>query len=114
MEIWSALAAGISAPAAYSFLVFNLLCAPCFAAMGAIRREMNNRKWFWFAIGYQTVLAYAVSFCIYQISNFAATGAFAIGTVFAVAVAAVFIYLLIRPYGEEKIRSRKIHMAKAE
>lgn len=114
VEIWSALAAGISAPAAYSFLVFNLLCAPCFAAMGAIRREMNNRKWFWFAIGYQTVLAYAVSFCIYQISNFAATGAFAIGTVFAVAVAAVFIYLLIRPYGEEKMRNRKIHMAKAE
>ncbi len=113
-EIWSALAAGISAPAAYSFLVFNLLCAPCFAAMGAIKREMNNRKWFWFAIGYQTVLAYAVSFCIYQISNFAATGAFAIGTVFAVAVAAAFIYLLVRPYREGKIRSRKIHMAKAE
>ena len=113
-EIWSALAAGISAPAAYSFLVFNLLCAPCFAAMGAIKREMNNRKWFWFAIGYQTVLAYAVSFCIYQISNFAATGAFAIGTVFAVAVAAAFIYLLVRPYREGKIRSRKINMAKAE
>lgn len=64
VEIWSPLAATITPVAAYAFLVFNLLCAPCFAAMGAIKREMNNTKWFWFAIGYQTILAYIVGLCI--------------------------------------------------
>lgn len=59
--------AGLTKVAGYSFLAFNLLCAPCFAAMGAIKREMNNRKWFWFAIGYQTLFAYIVSLCIYQL-----------------------------------------------
>ena len=63
-EIWGTLANSMSQIAAYSFLVFNLLCAPCFAAMGAIKREMNNAKWFWFAIGYQCLLAYLVSLCI--------------------------------------------------
>lgn len=66
-EIWGTLAANYSALAAYSFLVFNLLCAPCFAAIGAIKREMNNARWTWFAIGYQTGFAYMVSFCIYQL-----------------------------------------------
>ncbi len=66
-EVWGSLAGSMTAVAAYSFLVFNLLCAPCFAAMGAIKREMNNAKWFWFAIGYQTGLAYLVSLCVYQI-----------------------------------------------
>lgn len=69
VEIWGQLAGSLSAVAAYSFLVFNLLCAPCFAAMGAIKREMNNIKWFWFAIGYQTILAYIVSLCIFQIGT---------------------------------------------
>ena len=68
-EIWGQLAGSLSTVAAYSFLVFNLLCAPCFAAMGAIKREMNNTKWFFTAIGYQTLLAYVVSLCIYQIGN---------------------------------------------
>lgn len=99
-EIWGSLAADMSAVAAYSFLVFNLLCAPCFAAMGAIKREMNNWKWFWFAIGYQTVLAYIVSLCIYQIGTLANTGAFGLGTVFAVVFIAGFLYLLFRPYKE--------------
>ena len=72
-EIWSVLAASMTGAAAYSFLVFNLLCAPCFAAMGAIKREMNDAKWFWFAIGYQCGLAYAVSLCIYQFGLFFAT-----------------------------------------
>ncbi len=68
-EIWGNLANSMTSLAAYSFLVFNLLCAPCFAAMGAIRREMNSKKWFWFAIGYQTGLAYVVSLIIYQVGN---------------------------------------------
>lgn len=86
--------------AAYSFLVFNLLCAPCFAAMGAIKREMNNQKWFWFAIGYQCGLAYVVSLCIYQIGMFVSTGVFGIGTVVAILLIIRFIYLLLRPYKE--------------
>ncbi len=99
-EVWQTLAATMTGVAAYSFLVFNLLCAPCFAAMGAIKREMNNRKWFWFAIGYQTVLAYIVAFCIYQIGTLVTTGSFGIGTVFAFVCVAGFIYLLVRPYKE--------------
>ena len=89
--------------AAYSFLVFNLLCAPCFAAMGAIKREMNNTKWFWFAIGYQTLLAYVVSLCIYQIGALI-TGqiSFGIGTVVAILLIIGFLYLLFRPYKESK------------
>ncbi len=99
-EIWGNLAAVMTPAAAYGFLVFNLLCAPCFAAMGAIRREMNSTRWFWIAVGYQTLLAYAVSMCIYQIGTLAAGGGFGIGTFAAFAVAAVFIYLLLRPYKE--------------
>ncbi len=97
-EVWSVLAASMTGIAAYSFLVFNLLCAPCFAAMGAIKREMNNTKWFWFAIGYQCGLAYAVSLCIYQIGSFFTEGRFGIGTVAAVLMVAAFLYLLLRPY----------------
>ena len=93
-------AGSMTAIAAYSFLVFNLLCAPCFAAMGAIKREMNNAKWFWFAIGYQTVLAYIVSLCVYQVGTWITTGVFGIGTVIALIFIAAFIYLLFRPYRE--------------
>lgn len=99
-EIWGTLAGSMTAVAAYSFLVFNLLCAPCFAAMGAIKREMNNAKWFWFAIGYQTLLAYVVSLCVYQIGTFITTGAFGIGVVVAIILIIGFIYLLVRPYRE--------------
>lgn len=101
-EIWGALAGSMTAVAAYSFLVFNLLCAPCFAAMGAIKREMNNTKWFWFAIGYQTLLAYVVSLCVYQLGNLFTGGGFGIGTVVAVICVVGFIYLLFRPYKESK------------
>ena len=101
-EIWGQLAGSMTAVAAYSFLVFNLLCAPCFAAMGAIKREMNNAKWFWFAIGYQTLLAYVVSLCVYQIGNVLSGGAFGLGTVVAVILVIGFIYLLVRPYKESK------------
>ena len=99
-EIWGQLAGSLSTVAAYSFLVFNLLCAPCFAAMGAIKREMNNTKWFFTAIGYQTLLAYVVSLCIYQIGNLFIGGGFGIGTVVAVLLIIGFVYLLVRPYKE--------------
>ncbi len=99
-EIWGSLAGSMTAVAAYSFLVFNLLCAPCFAAMGAIKREMNNAKWFWFAIGYQTLLAYVVSLCIYQIGTLITAGTFGIGTIVAFLLVAGFVYLLVRPYKE--------------
>ncbi|WP_143320723.1 ferrous iron transport protein B [Clostridium sp. HBUAS56010] len=96
-EIWGTLAGSMTTLAAYSFLVFNLLCAPCFAAMGAIKREMNNIRWFWFAIGYQTLLAYVVSLCVYQIGMLVTEGTFGVFTVVAFVLIAGFIYLLVRP-----------------
>ena len=101
-EVWGTLAHSMSAIAAYSFLVFNLLCAPCFAAMGAIKREMNNTKWFFFAIGYQCGLAYLVSLCIFQIGSLFTGATFGFGTIFAVAIIIAFIYLLFRPYKQSK------------
>ena len=101
-EIWGNLAQVMTPIAAYGFLVFNLLCAPCFAAMGAIKREMNNAKWFWFAIGYQCGLAYIVALCIYQIGTLLTGGGFGIGTVVAFVLVAAFLYLLFRPYKESK------------
>ncbi len=100
-EIWGNLVQAMTPIAAFGFMVFNLLCAPCFAAMGAIKREMNNRKWFWTAIGYQCVLAYIVSMCIYQIGTVFTTGAFGIGTVVAVLFVIGFLYLLFRPAPKE-------------
>ena len=100
-EIWGNLASVMTPVAAYGFLVFNLLCAPCFAAMGAIKREMNNAKWFWFAIGYQCGLAYVVALCIYQIGSVVTGGAFGIGTVVAILLVVGFLYLLFRPYKED-------------
>ena len=100
IEIWGSLANAMTPVAAYSFLVFNLLCAPCFAAMGAIKREMNNTKWFWFAIGYQTFLAYVVALCIYQIGTLITAGTFGLGTVVAFVLVIGFLYLLFRPYKE--------------
>jgi len=95
-EIWSTLAASFTTLAAFSFLVFNLLCAPCAAAMGAIKREMNNMRWFWAAIGYQCGLAYIVSLCIYQFGMMF-TGHFGIGTVIAFLLTAGFLFMLFRP-----------------
>ena len=100
VEFWGQLAGSMSAVAAYSFLVFNLLCAHCFAAMGAIKREMNNTKWFLFAIGYQCLLAYVVSLCIYQIGMLVTGGGFGIFTAVAFLLIIGFIYLLFRPYRE--------------
>ena len=113
-EIWGNLAAAMTPIAAYGFLVFNLLCAPCFAAMGAIKREMNNTKWFFFAIGYQCGLAYLVSLCIYQIGTLVTGGGFGIWTVVAFAIIIGFLYLLFRPYKESGSLNVKVKgMAKA-
>ena len=114
-EIWGNLAANMSSIAAYSYLIFNLLCAPCFAAMGAIKREMNNAKWFWFAIGYQCLLAYVVSLCAFQIGGlFTGAATFGFWTVVAILLIIGFIYLLFRPYKESKTLTIKAgNMAKA-
>lgn len=99
---------GLSQLAGYSFLAFNLLCAPCFAAIGAIKREMNSAKWTWFAIGYQCVFAYAVALMIYQIGSIFTGGLNIIGLVFAVAVLAGIIYMLAKPYKESTKLTAKV------
>ena len=96
--------------AGYSFLVFNLLCAPCFAAIGAIRREMNSAKWTWFAIGYQCAFAYAVSLMINQFGLLFAGNANVIGLIFAAAVLVFMIYMLVRPYKESTKLSKKLNV----
>lgn len=107
VEIWGMLASSFTPLAAYSFLVFNLLCAPCFAAMGAIKREMNSAKWTMFAIGYQTIFAYAVALCIYQIGSLFTGGGFGVFTVIAFLLVALFVWLLFRPYKESNsLRAR--------
>ena len=113
-EVWGSLAAVMTPVAAYGFLTFNLLCAPCFAAMGAIKREMNNRKWFWFAIGYQCLLAYVAAMCIYQLGTFFTGGGFGIGTAAAILLVIGFLYLLCRPYKEPgSLRTAAAGVAKA-
>ena len=113
-EIWGTLANSMSQIAAYSFLVFNLLCAPCFAAMGAIKREMNNAKWFWFAIGYQCLLAYLVSLCIFQFGTLFTGGGFGIGTVAAIVILIGFLYMLFRPYKEStSLKANTVSSVKA-
>ena len=97
---WTEIGAAFTGLSGFSFLLFNLLCAPCFAAMGAIKREMNNIKWFWFAIGYQCVFAYVIAFMVFQFGSIFAGGLNVIGLIFAVAVFAFMIYMLVRPYKE--------------
>ena len=107
---WTEIGAAFTGLSGFSFLLFNLLCAPCFAAMGAIKREMNNIKWFWFAVGYQCVFAYAISFMVFQFGSIFAGGLNVIGLIFAVAVFAFMIYMLVRPYKEAttlKVKSAK-------
>ena len=104
---------GMTQLAAYSFLVFNLLCAPCFAAIGAIKREMNSAKWTWFAIGYQCVFAYAVSLMIYQFGSAFAGNRNVIGLIGAIAVFAVILYMLfIKRYSEATKLTKKVRVAK--
>ncbi|MDD6827517.1 MAG: ferrous iron transport protein B, partial [Oscillospiraceae bacterium] len=99
-EIWGLMTSGFTALSGYSFLVFNLLCAPCFAAIGAIRREMNNPKWTAFAIAYQCLFAYAVSLIIYQFGLLLTGSANVTGLIFAVITLALMVYMLVRPYKE--------------
>ena len=101
-EIWGNLSTVMTPIASYGFLVFNLLCAPCFAAMGAIKREMNNAKWFWFAIGYQCILAYVVAMCIYQIGTWITEGAVGMGTLLVGAILLVIIALIIKSMVKDK------------
>ena len=103
---------GMTKLAAYSFLVFNLLCAPCFAAIGAIKREMNSAKWTWFAIGYQCLFAYAVSLMIYQIGSIFAGGMNFIGLIAALAVLAAMLYMLFKPYKEATKLTKNVDTAK--
>ena len=91
---------GMTQLAAYSFLIFNLLCAPCFAAIGAIKREMNSAKWTWFAIGYQCVFAYAMSLIVYQLGMLFTGAGNAVGVIFAVVILAFILYMLFKPYKE--------------
>ena len=98
--VYQAMAASFTLVSGYAFMAFNLLCAPCFAAMGAIKREMNNAKWFWIAVGYQCGFAYLVALVINQIGNLVANHTFGIFTVVAILVIIGFFYLLFRPYKE--------------
>ena len=98
--VYQAMAASFTLVSGYAFMAFNLLCAPCFAAMGAIKREMNNAKWFWVAVGYQCGFAYLVALVINQIGNLVANHTFGIFTVVAILVIIGFFYLLFRPYKE--------------
>lgn len=107
-EFWGTFAKDFSTLSAYSFLIFNLLCAPCVAAMGAIRREMNNGKWTLFAIGYQCGFAYAVSLIFYQFGMFLTTGVFTIGTAFAAVIFAILLYLLLRPAKNMRVQLKSI------
>ena len=99
-SVYDAMAAAFTGITAYSFLVFNLLCAPCFAAIGAIKREMNNRKWTWFAIGYQCGFAYVISLMINQFGGLFTGSANILGVIVAAALLAGMIYMLVRPYKE--------------
>ncbi|MBN3346963.1 ferrous iron transport protein B [Clostridium botulinum] len=98
VEIWKTLQGSFTQLSAYSFLLFNLLCAPCFAAIGAIKREMGNKKWTWLAVGYQTGLAYGVAFTVYQLGSLFTGKGFGIGTLVALVLLVGFLYLLFRPY----------------
>ena len=99
-EFWGQLSASFTPLAAYSFMIFNLLCAPCFAAMGAIKREMNNTKWFWIAIGYQCGFAYVCSLIVYQLGSLINGGSFGFGTIVGFILLIGLIYLLVRPSKE--------------
>lgn len=101
-EFWTLFANDFTKVSAYAFLVFNLLCAPCFAAIGAIKREMNNPAWTWFAITFQCALAYVVSLIIYQLGTFMTTGVFTFGTFAGFGAVVFIVYMLIRrnPYNK--------------
>ena len=109
-DTYATLAGAFTGITAYSFLVFNLLCAPCFAAIGAIKREMNNAKWTWFAIGYQCLFAYAVALMVNQFGNAFAGNVSVVGIIFAVIVLAFIVYMLFKPYKEASTLKANVRM----
>ncbi|MBQ2015659.1 MAG: hypothetical protein II207_01505 [Clostridia bacterium] len=106
--------ANLTPLAGYSFLAFNLLAAPCFAAIGAIKREMNNAKWTWFAIGYQCLFAYAVALIIYQIGLAVAGTANPVGLIVAIALLGLMGFQLFRPYKEATTLTEEVRLSKAK
>ena len=106
--VYQNIAAAFTGITAYSFLVFNLLCAPCFAAIGAIKREMNSRKWTWFAIGYQCGFAYLIALMVNQFGNIFVGKLNVIGLIFAIAALALIVYMLVRPYKEATKLTAKV------
>ena len=113
-SVYAEMASKFTAITGYSFMAFNLLCAPCFAAMGAIKREMNNTKWFWIAIGYQCGLAYLVSICVARIGMLVTGAGFSVWTIVAIAIVIGFLYLLFRPYNEAKTLKMDVNVSKAK
>lgn len=107
-QVWANVRAAFTPLAAYSFLIFNLLCAPCFAAIGAIRREMNSAKWTWFAIGYQCGFAYACALVVYQLGMLFTGSGNVVGAIAAFALVALFLYMLFRPYREGSALRAKV------
>ena len=105
---WAAMANAFTPAAGMSFLLFNLLCAPCFAAMGAIKREMNSAKWTWFAIGYECFFAYLVSFVVYQLWSLFVGNGNVVGAILSFVLLACFIFLLVRPYKEATTLKKKV------
>ena len=113
-SVYAEMASKFTAITAYSFMAFNLLCAPCFAARGAIKREMNNTKWFWIAVGYQCGLAYLVSLCVARIGMLVTGAGFSVWTIVAIAIVIGFLYLLFRPYNEAKTLKMDVNVSKAK
>ncbi len=107
-NVYAALSEAFSGITGYSFLVFNLLCAPCFAAIGAIKREMNNAKWTWFAILYQCLFAYAIALMITQFGWLFTGNVHVVGLIFAIAILGFMIYMLVKPYKESTKLTAKI------
>ena len=112
--VYQAIAQAFTQISGYSFLVFNLLCAPCFAAIGAIKREMNNAKWTWFAIGYQCGFAYVVALMVNQFGNLFTGHANILGVIVAVVLLAAIIYQLFKPYKEAGKFSGNVKVAEKE
>ena len=110
--VYGNLAEAFTSVSGYSFLVFNLLCAPCFAAIGAIKREMNNAKWTWFAIGYQCVFAYAIALMVNQFGLLFTGNVNVIGLIFAIAVLVFMVYMLFKPYKEANKLTAKIKVSR--
>jgi ferrous iron transport protein B len=111
--VWQTLADKFTSITGFSFLVFNLLCAPCFAAIGAIKREMNSAKWTWFAVGYQCVFAYAIALMITQFGYLFTGNTNVIGLIAALVILVYMIYMLFRPY-KEATRLTKTVRVKAD